>query len=297
MQVEKYGLKWSDKGRGYYQSTTLIDGRRRWLHQYTWCMERGAVPVGYHIHHVDGNRHNNDISNLVCLSALRHAAEHAEERRVFGRSDRQIKHLESIRLLASAAKLGKYQSEAKVRERAGVRTGNCMCCGKQFELAKRSKDVVFYCSDKCRGKARNVLGEAALNIEQNCIGCGATFKPGYSLGHQLYCSEKCRDRAKYHEQGKKRACKSCGEVMVIAPGNASAYCERCVATGKHCHARECACCGREVVSRIKNGRVFCDRVCANKFRRLESDPERLARYQQAIREGRLDPGDRLPADL
>lgn len=34
------------------------------------------IPKGYHIHHIDGNRNNNDISNLEMLSPDEHAKKH-----------------------------------------------------------------------------------------------------------------------------------------------------------------------------------------------------------------------------
>jgi hypothetical protein len=37
---------------------------------------KGAIPDGYHIHHVDGNPYNNDIHNLIAVSAEEHAKIH-----------------------------------------------------------------------------------------------------------------------------------------------------------------------------------------------------------------------------
>jgi len=39
----------------------------------------GKIPKGYHIHHIDGNSHNNDIKNLVCLSPEEHSKIHKDE--------------------------------------------------------------------------------------------------------------------------------------------------------------------------------------------------------------------------
>ena len=36
----------------------------------------GEIPKGYHIHHIDGNPLNNDISNLLCISAEEHKKIH-----------------------------------------------------------------------------------------------------------------------------------------------------------------------------------------------------------------------------
>jgi hypothetical protein len=39
----------------------------------------GKIPKGYHIHHIDGNPFNNNISNLECISAENHAKIHKNE--------------------------------------------------------------------------------------------------------------------------------------------------------------------------------------------------------------------------
>ena len=43
-----------------------------------WSDEHGEIPKGYHIHHIDGNCHNNDISNLMACSREEHARLHRE---------------------------------------------------------------------------------------------------------------------------------------------------------------------------------------------------------------------------
>jgi hypothetical protein len=37
-----------------------------------WERQHGPIPPGYHIHHVDGDRKNNDVSNLACVSPDEH---------------------------------------------------------------------------------------------------------------------------------------------------------------------------------------------------------------------------------
>jgi hypothetical protein len=39
----------------------------------------GKIPKGYHIHHIDGNPFNNEISNLQCVSPEEHAEIHKNE--------------------------------------------------------------------------------------------------------------------------------------------------------------------------------------------------------------------------
>lgn len=37
-----------------------------------WESHNGKIPQGFEIHHIDGNRNNNDISNLLCVSLEEH---------------------------------------------------------------------------------------------------------------------------------------------------------------------------------------------------------------------------------
>lgn len=43
------------------------------LHHYVWEKYNGPRPKGYDIHHRDGNKRNNDISNLECITHSEHA--------------------------------------------------------------------------------------------------------------------------------------------------------------------------------------------------------------------------------
>src|SRR5688500_14502873 len=44
--------------------------RRMLEHRWVWQRHYGPIPPGHHVHHKDGNRLNNEISNLACLDAL-----------------------------------------------------------------------------------------------------------------------------------------------------------------------------------------------------------------------------------
>jgi hypothetical protein len=44
-----------------------------------WEKHNGKIPYGYEIHHIDGNRKNNHISNLLCVSIEDHYKIHYEQ--------------------------------------------------------------------------------------------------------------------------------------------------------------------------------------------------------------------------
>lgn len=49
---------------------------RTFIHRLVWEKYNGEIPDGYQIHHIDGNKLNNDISNLQLLSAEEHTRLH-----------------------------------------------------------------------------------------------------------------------------------------------------------------------------------------------------------------------------
>jgi len=73
----KYGnAKINDDG--YYVITSRKEGfHNKKLSRLVWEDYWGCeIPIGYIIHHIDGCKTNNDITNLVCLSDYRHKQLH-----------------------------------------------------------------------------------------------------------------------------------------------------------------------------------------------------------------------------
>lgn len=63
-----------DKRTGYYVCTS---GSRRRLHVAIWEHEHGVcVPPGCVIHHLDWNKSNNNIENLICVTVWEHEKIH-----------------------------------------------------------------------------------------------------------------------------------------------------------------------------------------------------------------------------
>ena len=76
--AEKYqffdGKKFTrDDKTGYYLCSTGDENNvRKRMHVYVWEYFNGPISKGYHIHHIDGDKSNNDIQNLQMLSATEH---------------------------------------------------------------------------------------------------------------------------------------------------------------------------------------------------------------------------------
>jgi hypothetical protein len=51
-------------------------GKRRINHRVIWEKANGPVPEGYEIHHINGNHYDNNLDNLIALSAKEHLVIH-----------------------------------------------------------------------------------------------------------------------------------------------------------------------------------------------------------------------------
>ena len=70
--------------RGYLQAiwTDPENGtlHREYIHRLVWIDAHGPIPLGHHIHHVDGDKTNNAIDNLELKSENQHAKDHGWKR-------------------------------------------------------------------------------------------------------------------------------------------------------------------------------------------------------------------------
>lgn len=61
--------------KGWYLTISLRKGKNnvtKRIHRLVYEAFVGKIPKGYHIHHVDGNKQNNNVANLMMLSAREH---------------------------------------------------------------------------------------------------------------------------------------------------------------------------------------------------------------------------------
>ena len=68
------GKKFTLRNHGYYAMTT---DKRCLMHRYVWEKEKGKIPIGWDIHHINGDKSNNSIENLECLSKSDHTRKYS----------------------------------------------------------------------------------------------------------------------------------------------------------------------------------------------------------------------------
>ena len=184
--IEYDGLKFCrDDKTGYYLNSTI----RKRLHRYVWEKERGEIPKGYHIHHVDKNKANNDISNLALISASDHEKLHGaeEERKILSR--KCADHARKFAIEWHKSEAGrKWHSENATGRKAPRVTKTCEVCGKEFQGTKTQR----FCSNNCKSKYRRMT--KADNITAICGVCGKEFTTN-KYKPSKYCCRECASKA------------------------------------------------------------------------------------------------------
>jgi hypothetical protein len=71
----EHGRKGTICKNGYV--AVCVERKRKYLHRKVWEDFYGEIPKGFTIHHKDGNKLNNDITNLVLISNVEHSRMHA----------------------------------------------------------------------------------------------------------------------------------------------------------------------------------------------------------------------------
>jgi len=67
------GRKYTRRANGYYART---NSGRYYLHRDIWAQTNGPIPAGFDIHHRDGDKTNNTLSNLELLTQAEHGTRH-----------------------------------------------------------------------------------------------------------------------------------------------------------------------------------------------------------------------------
>lgn len=187
--------------RHYFRSKP--NGGERHLHRYIYAKNHGPIPPGCHIHHKDGNSLNNELKNLICLTASDHNKEHAEDE-----SRKQLLARNSEKMTArwkaeqewrkttpegqdfAAEVVQKMQAGQKLAR--GKFTITCEQCGKEKQMSgTREGNAPRFCGKPCRLAAWKIEnGYAHHEREFQCEHCGKSGVTKKAL--KRFCSRKCK---------------------------------------------------------------------------------------------------------
>lgn len=183
-----------DVKTGYYLANKpTYQGRRERLHVYVWRYFNGFIPEGYHVHHRDEDKSNNDIENLECIPRFNHLSLHGKERS-------EKFHDEIVKNLVEKAVPRASEWHKSEAGRAWHRENGfpvwkmeeaehvCEYCGKAYMTRGNGHDR--FCSNNCKSAARRKSG--VDNETRKCVFCGKEFITSkYSKAKT--CSRPCRN--------------------------------------------------------------------------------------------------------
>lgn len=189
------GVKFrKDLKTGYYLSVRKTDiGRRERLHRYVWRYYNGDIADGYHIHHKDENKDNNEIENLDCITSSEHERLHSREYAAKN-YDKMIKNLnENVRPKANEwhksadGREWHKQHYSRMKDRLHeTRDFVCVVCGKPFKSPNTKSK---FCCNNCKSAYRRGLG--VDNVKRVCVICGGEFIAN-KYSKTRTCSSGCK---------------------------------------------------------------------------------------------------------
>ena len=184
--IRFYQTSDDDYFRHSVKGTTLL------MHRYVWEFYNCKIPKGYHVHHIDGNKANNDISNLRLMKGSEHWELHGklltEEEREWRRKNLAENAVPKATEWHKSEKGREWHKQHYVKMSNALnqkREKVCLCCGKSFLGSYTSK----FCCNACKSQfARN---NNRNKEERYCIICGSSFLTDKYRAAKC-CSPKCR---------------------------------------------------------------------------------------------------------
>lgn len=196
MDKYKYfnGIKFTrDDRTGYYLNSTL----RKRLHRYIWEFYNGEIKRGYEIHHINGDKSNNDISNLVMLPKKEHAKLHSnnQSEALLEKKRKNIKEKALPKAIkwhkSEEGKIWHSKHSLEIAKNMKEKEYICLNCNNVFY--KKPYGTNKFCSNKCKSSYRRKSG--IDNVEKVCAYCGGVFVDN-KYNKRKYCSRKCSKSAK-----------------------------------------------------------------------------------------------------
>lgn len=185
-------------GVSYYRCGDYFQRKGVRLHRLVWETHNGAIPKGYEVHHINGDRADNNIENLRLMLAEEHHKHHANQ------PERIAKSKKAIQKAAERAKKWHKSEEGKAFhsqhskntwEKRESETHVCANCGKEFQsIGMYGKNVNTFCSNACKSAWRRKSG--ADDEERTCPVCGKTFTVN-KYAKTTCCSAECARRKRW----------------------------------------------------------------------------------------------------
>lgn len=146
---------------GYYVITSCKEGNHcKKLHRLIYEEEYGEIPDGCIIHHKDGDKLNNDISNLTVMAPSEHAILHNSGK----------KHSDETKRKMSEARIGKYGGENHPRYGTPHSEETKQKISNSSNGRKHSDETKQKMSESQKGKLHSYATKIKLSKSKNTSG-------------------------------------------------------------------------------------------------------------------------------
>jgi len=164
------------------------------MHRYVWEFYNCKIPKGYEVHHIDGDKSNNSIYNLMLVSAHAHHVMHSEmltdDERDWRRNNLNTNARPKAIEWHKSDEGRAWHREQYERTKDVLHQQvehECPNCGKIFMSELYTK----YCSNACKSAYRRKNG--VDTVEATCVVCGRVFMTN-KYRKSNTCSRECRGK-------------------------------------------------------------------------------------------------------
>jgi hypothetical protein len=145
MEERKHGQRWSVK----YNGKWMLRSR------YIWELNFGNIPDGCVIHHIDENKENDDINNLVMMTDYAHRAYHGKNKSVKTRASAR-KNMIGKNKAEKNGMYGTHEKNPSARKVKNIDTGEIFDC--MIDAAKKY------------GGSQQNIGKVCKGLRNTCAG-------------------------------------------------------------------------------------------------------------------------------